>query len=215
MKLLHLDDHVLFSEGLSAVLKQRNEQLTVLSAHTVEEAFTLLGEHSDIDVILIDLSMPGLDGYAFLHGLEERDVYTPVAVLSATDDLWKISKALKTGASGFIPKTYSSEAILSILHSIVAGDIVVPEEIQQALQDMPDKEPEQEQQRILSSYQLGQRQLDVLALMQQGYGNEEIASVLNLSKNTIKTHARTLFSAFQVSNRIECVRYAERIGLLQ
>jgi len=215
MKLLHLDDHVLFSEGLSAVLQQRADNLQVLSANEAEQAFSLLEQHTDIDVILVDLSMPGLDGLAFLNGMEQRDIYIPVAVLSATDDLWKIKKALQAGASGFIPKTYSSEAILNILEHIVAGDIMLPEDIQQALQEIPDKEPKQEQHRILSAYQLGQRQMDVLKLMQQGYGNEEIATVLHLSKNTIKTHARTLFSAFQVSNRLECVRYAERIGLLQ
>lgn len=215
MKLLHLDDHILFSEGLSAVLQQRASNLTVLSAHTAEQAFLLLQQHSDIDVILIDLSMPGLDGLAFLDGMDQRNLFIPVAVLSATDDLWEISKALKSGASGFIPKTYTSEAILNILDSIIAGDVVVPAEIQIALQKLPSREPEQNQQRILSAYKLGQRQLDVLKLIQQGYNNDEVAAVLNLSKNTIKTHIRTLFSAFQVGNRIECIRYAERIGLIK
>lgn len=197
------------------MLKQRENSLTILSSNTAEQAFKLVEQHSDIDVILVDLCMPGLDGFAFLDGMKQRESYIPVAVLSATDDLWKIKKALSSGASGFIPKTYGSEAILGILQSIVAGDIVVPEKIQQALQELPDKEPLQDQHKILAAYQIGQRQLDVLQLMQEGYANEEIASILNLSINTIKTHARTLFSAFQVANRLECVRYAERIGLLE
>lgn len=213
MKLLHLDDHVLFSEGLSAVFKQQNKNLTVLSVYTVEDAFKKLTENDDIDVIIIDLYLPGLDGYAFLQGLEERHIFIPAVILSATVDLWKIRKALKAGASGFIPKTYSINPIISILERIMAGEIVIPEDIQRSLCDMPSLEPTQEKQRILTAHQLGQRQLDVLKLMQQGYANEEIASVLNLSVNTIKTHARTLFKSFQVANRLECVRYAERLGL--
>ena len=76
-----------------------------------------------------------------------------------------------------------------------------------------EKKPKNNQYKILTAYKLGQRQFDVLKLMREGYSNEEIAVVLNLSKNTIKTHVKTLFTSFQVNNRLECVRYAERIEL--
>lgn len=214
MKILHLDDHLLFAEGLSAVLTLQNQSLQVISASDTEKAISCLDQEPDIDLILIDLNLPGLDGFAFIESLIERNIFTPFIILSASENLWDIKKALKAGAAGYLSKSASTQEILSVIEKVMAGDVHMPDELKKALDRLPEKEPVQTQQKILSSYQLGQRQLDVLKLMQQGYSTDEIASVLNLSRNTIKTHTRTLFTAFQVKNRLECVRYAERIGLL-
>jgi len=204
----------LFAEGLSALMTQHSDQLTMVSATSADQALNILDENQEIDLILIDLKMPGLDGLAFIESLNQRDLFIPFIVLSASEDLFHIRRALNEGASGFIPKTYSAQQILEVIDDVMAGNIYVPQDIEESIATLPEQEPQQDQHKIMSSYKLGQRQMDVLKLMQQGYSNDEIAQVLNLSKNTIKTHARTLFTSFQVSNRLECVRYAERIGLL-
>lgn len=214
MKILHLDDHTLFAEGFSAVLSQHDESISVFSATTSEVAFAALDQQPDMDLILIDLNMPDIDGLAFIQNLNQKSLFIPFIVLSASEDLWHIRHALRDGAGGFIPKTYSVEQIVSVIEQVLQGKVVVPEHIAKSIASLPEKEPLQDHHRILSAYKLGQRQLDVLKLMQQGHSNDDIADLLNLSKNTIKTHARTLFTAFQVSNRLECVRYAERIGLI-
>lgn len=215
LKILHIDDHTLFAEGLSALMTQHSDELCMVSATSADQALKILDDNQEIDLILIDLKMPGLDGLAFIESLNQRDLFIPFIVLSASEDLFHIRRALNEGASGFIPKTYTAQQILEVISDVMAGNIYVPQNIEESIATLPEQEPQQDQHKIMSNYKLGQRQMDVLKLMQQGYSNDEIAQVLNLSKNTIKTHARTLFTSFQVSNRLECVRYAERIGLLE
>ena len=213
MKILHLDDHQLFNEGLNAVFSQQTTKFKLMSATNAELALDILKKHEEIELILIDLNMPGLDGLAFIESLNERNLFIPFIILSASENIWDISEALKSGAAGFIPKTYNCEKILEIIEQVMSGDVYVPDSIQAAIKNLPEKKPLQGQQQILSAYKLGQRQFDILKLMRQGYSNDEIATILNLSINTIKTHVKTLFTSFQVKNRLECVRYAERINI--
>ena len=214
MKILHLDDHTMFAEGLNVVVSLHADDLSIVGASSVEGAWQVLEQQPDIELILIDLNIPGLNGLDFIESLFERNFYIPFIVLSASSDLFQIRSALNNGASGFIPKTYSITQILQVIEQVLAGDIVVPKDIEQAIACLPEHEPSQNHYKTMTNYNLGQRQMDVLKLMQAGHSNNEIAERLNLSKNTIKTHVKTLFSAFQVSNRIECVRYAERIELI-
>lgn len=213
MKILHLDDHVLFAEGLKAILSSQHGY-QVSCANTIEQALTALEQQTDFELILVDLSMPGLDGMAFIESLLERNVFIPFVVLSGSEDLWEIRKAMEKGAAGFIPKAHSSQEIVAIIQDVMAGSIYLPAVIEEGLASLPDHEPECELQKLMANYRLGKRQMDVLKLMQQGYSTDEIAQVLNLSRNTIKTHTKTLFTSFNVNNRLECVRYAERAGLL-
>lgn len=213
MKILHLDDHQLFTEGLSAVLVQQAPELKIISAIDAQQAIELLAKHLDIDLILIDLNLPSFDGFDFIRSLETRNIYIPFLILSASENLWDIKKALALGASGYLSKSLATQDILSIISNVMDGQIYVPETLQLALERLPEKEPEHDQQKILATYQLGRRQIDVLQLIKKGYSNDEIANILNLSRNTIKTHVQTLFSAFQVKNRLECVCYAEKIGI--
>lgn len=214
MKILHLDDHQLFNEGLSAVFSQYSTKFQIISATNAEQALVALKQNNDVELILIDLNMPGLNGLAFIESINERNIFIPFVVLSASEEIWDIRQALQSGASGFIPKAYNCQRILEIIEQVMLGGTYVPANILAAMESLPENPPLQDEYKILTAYKLGQRQFDVLKLMRQGYSNDEIAVVLNLSRNTIKTHLKTLFTSFQVSNRLECVRYAERIGLL-
>jgi DNA-binding NarL/FixJ family response regulator len=213
LKILHLDDHVLFAEGLSAVISQHAKEIEIISADDAEKGLMLIEQNQDIDLIFIDLNMPGLNGLAFIDSINERELFIPFVVLSASEDIWDIREALESGAAGFIPKTYKCQKILEIIGQVMLGDVYVPNNILAAMENLPEKKPPHDQHKILSAYKLGQRQFDILKLMRQGYSNDEMAVVLNISKNTIKTHVKTLFTSFQVKNRLECVRYAERINL--
>lgn len=213
MKILHIDDHMLFAEGLSAVLSQHAKDIEIVSANDSEQGLMLIEQNQDIDLIFIDLNMPGLNGLAFIDSINERDLFIPFVVLSASENIWDIREALSSGAAGFIPKTYSFQKILDIIELVILGDVYVPDSILTAIENLPERKPLHDQQQILTAYKLGQRQFDILKLMRQGYSNDEMAVVLNISINTIKTHVKTLFTSFQVKNRLECVRYAERINI--
>lgn len=195
------------------MLSQHAKELEIMSANDSEQGLILIEKNQDIDLIFIDLNMPGINGLAFIESLNERAIFIPFVVLSATEDIWDIRQALNNGAAGFIPKAYDCQQILEIIEKVMQGDVYVPDNIVAAIDNLPENKPLNDHHKTLTAYKLGQRQFDVLKLMREGYSNEEIAVVLNLSKNTIKTHVKTLFTSFQVNNRLECVRYAERIEL--
>lgn len=214
MKLLHLDDHYIFTQGLKAVFESQQSEIEVFSATDAKTALSLVDNTKEFDLILVDLNLPDLDGIAFIHAIEQRNLFIPVVVLSASENMWKIKRAIESGASGFIPKSYDFDKISNAIEQVLEGDIYIPDDIQIHINKLPSTEPTDKQFKALSAYRLGHRQLDVLKLMQQGYSNDEIAHVLHLSVNTIRSHARTLYRAFNVGNRIECVRFAERAGIL-
>lgn len=214
MHILHLDDHYIFTQGLSAVFQSQRPDIDIVSAMDAKTALSILDESNSFDLILVDLNLPDLDGLAFIQAVEQRNLFIPIVVLSASEDMWQIKQALDVGASGFIPKSHSFENILSAIHSVLDGELYIPEDIQKHIRKLPEKIPNDSQFKALSAYRLRQRQLDVLKLMQQGYSNEDIAQVLHLSRNTIRSHARIIFSAFGVGNRMECIRFAERVGIL-
>jgi DNA-binding NarL/FixJ family response regulator len=215
MKILHLEDHTLFAESFSALLTSLRSDFHIISAATTKAALEALSEHEDIDLIIIDLNVPGLHGLTFIDGLNQRNLYIPFIILSASDDLKKIRLALRNGASGFIPKTNSAQQILAAIDQVMEGNVVVSPELKIQLKILDEKEPmEGIASEIAQRYQLSERQLDVLKLIQKGCSNQEVAQVLNISINTVKVHMRVLCEAFEAKNRNDCVSYAEKIGLL-
>jgi DNA-binding NarL/FixJ family response regulator len=133
MKILHLDDHILFAEGLRAVLSQHAKEIEIINAHDSEQGLMLIDQNQDIDLIFIDLNMPGLNGLAFIDRINERELFIPFVVLSASENIWDIREALKSGAAGFIPKTYSCEKILEVIEQVMLGEVYVPANILAAM----------------------------------------------------------------------------------
>ncbi len=209
MKIVHIDDHALFVEGLKAILGH-----DIHTASNAEEGLLLAEQHPDADLILVDLGLPGMDGQALLKALFARGVVAPVAIMSAAEDNWKIKRCLDEGAMGFIPKALPVQHIKLAIERIMAGHFFLPDDLKTRLDQLPDIEPEEETARIAASHHITRRQLDVLRLMQQGYGNQEIANILFLSEHTVKSHVKALLRNFHAANRVECVRCAERAGLL-
>jgi len=214
MKILHVDDHVLFVEGLKSAISAFTDEIMVVGATNAEEALRALGLHADIDLILIDLKMPHFDGLQFIECLNEKKIFVPFVVLSACDNPYEIRRVLLKGASGFIPKTHAIEEVLIAIKQAMNGEIVIPEAVKKRIEMLPANGPMYDADMTQVSYSVGERHMDVLKLMQNGHSNDEIAKKLGLSRNTIKTHVKTLFSLFGVNNRIECVNYAKKINLI-
>lgn len=214
MKIIHVDDHQLFVEGLKAVLEHTSVGHTILAAANAEDAIKLVEQNLDTDLVMVDLTLPGMDGHALIKALFERNLIIPVVVMSAVDDLWQIKRCMDEGAMGFIPKSIETAEMITAIQRLVQGETFLPDELREKLENLPDKAPEGNVEKLAAAYHITSRQMEVLNLMREGYGNQDIANILCLSEHTIKSHARVLFQALGVSNRVECIRNAERAGLL-
>lgn len=214
MKILHLDDHELFTEGLRAVLERSWEGCRVHCATEVGTALAILERDAEWDLLLADMNMPGMDGRAFLRSLAERQSLVPVVMMSAEEDPFLIRDAMQLGALGFVPKQFSTDAIVDALNEFLEQGMYLPQDLAQQLQALPASRPATDRDSLLARFKITERQLQVLELMQEGYANREIAQVLHVSENTVKTHVKVLFQAIGVGSRLECVREAQRVGLL-
>jgi DNA-binding NarL/FixJ family response regulator len=204
MKFLLIDDHVLIREALRSVLKELRHDATVLEAANCYQGARLAEEHSDLELILLDLNLPDGDGFQLLANLRERYPAVSIIVLSASNDRDDVMRALDLGAVGFIPKSTQRTVMLSALQLVLSGGIYIPPEI--LARGEPLRPPRTEGARV-SPADLGltQRQVEVLALMMQGKSNKAICRVLHLSESTVKNHVAAILKALNVTNRTEAV----------
>ena len=215
MKVLVVDDHQLFLDGLRHTLTQLDEDTEIVAVSSANGAISSLDKDARFDLILLDLSMPGMDGPTFLQGLAERGLLIPTVIVSAEENPRRIQQVLQQGALGFIPKSHSAEQMLAAINSVFAGNIYLPVDIarslnrlerQQSHLDCGDSTP--------TDIGITKRQQTVLELMAKGYSNKKIATTLYVSEHTVKSHVSVLFEILARSNRTECVLEAMRLGLI-
>jgi len=211
-KIVIIDDHQLFLYGLKLTLENENNIV-----FTFDNPIQALSEIKKLqpDLILMDLYMPEMNGGAMLKALMEKDISSPVVVLSACERYDDVYFALQNGAMGFIPKSYSPEAMLSGLQSVLEGNIFVPEQIQTELELIANREREAEREENIK---LSERQLQILELIHRGKVNREIAEELGISQDTVKFHQKGLYQILNVSgasSRLKAVEKALAIGLLK
>jgi DNA-binding NarL/FixJ family response regulator len=213
LKLLVVEDHALVREGLVRLLGQLEESVTVLESADFESALNLLDNDGEFDLVLLDLALPGIDGFAGLDILRRRYPAMPVAVVSAFDDTPTITRVLNLGASGFIPKAFSGEALLSAIREVLAGNIFRPTGQQGARLDDATPVPPSRISVRPDEVGLTERQAQVLALMVRGLSNRDIADQLDLSEGTVKIHATAVFKALGVSSRTQALVAVARYGI--
>ena len=212
MRVLILDDHRLFLDGLARVLEQLVDDVEIVEAQTTRQALSIIDEGSKFNLVLADLSLPGLDGFAFLDALRQRRVSIPVVVISGSANVYHVRRALNYGALGFVPKYLGTEQLLEGLRTVMQGEIFLPPDLRQAVLDAPREESAQPSGEAPA---IGERQKDVLRLMAEGRSNKEIATILNVAETTVKSHVGALFKAFDVHNRTACVREAARLEIIR
>ena len=209
-KILIIDDHQLVADGLAMILSRVSDQVTISTSYNVRSVLADDALLKQQDLILVDLHMPTIDGFAFLQALEHRKIRVPTVVISGVEDRRDIQKALQLGACGFIPKELPSAQMLYGLRRVLSGQRYIPEHLADFLQlenlDKTNLLTEPELASGQSPPQIRERQLDVLALMHRGHSNLDIANILGISESTVKSHVSTLFRAFGVTNRTACVR---------
>ncbi len=205
MKILIADDHALFREGIRHVLDELAESITVLEAANCETTIRHAADHPDLDLVLLDLNMPGKDGFAALELLASRYPALPVVILSGSDRRSDMQRSLDAGALGFIPKSTTSAVMMTALRLVFSGGIYVPPAMafSEAQVGVDTQQP----------YHLTPRQLEILAVLMQGRSNKEIARCFDLAEATVKMHVTAIFKSLGVSNRTQAALVAEKLGL--
>jgi DNA-binding NarL/FixJ family response regulator len=213
MKILVIDDHVLIRQAMQGVLKKLRRDAVVLDASDSAQAMAVIADHPDIDLVLLDLTLPDRDGFSVLTELRERYPMTSIVVLSAVQDSANVTKALALGARGYIPKSAQGDVILNALRLVISGGVYVPPEIL-ARAELSAPVLSAGHRPPLSPADIGltDRQLAVLALVMQGKNNKTICRMLNLAEPTVKNHVTAILKALKVSNRTEAVVAVNQMG---
>ncbi len=213
LKLLVVEDHALVREGLVRLLGQVENDVRVFEAADFEAALDVLDEEAEFDLLLLDLALPGIDGFAGLDILRKRFPAMPVAVVSAFDDTPTITRVINLGASGFIPKAFSGEALLSAVREVLDGNIFRPAGQPSARLD--DETPVAPSKMGVRPDEVGltDRQGQVLGLMVRGLSNRDIAEQLGLSEGTVKIHATAVFKTLGVNSRTQALVAVARYGI--
>lgn len=212
MQILLVDDHTLFREALLHVLRQLDANVLAHEAANVAEATHLLTQVRQIDLILLDIDLPDIDGLTALPDLRERAPTVPIVVLSGSESARHVQVALDNGAVGYIPKSCSGREMLQALQFVLQGDIYVPPRLLGNLRDATSPQADDESaggQQLLTA-----RQIEVLALMVKGLPNKSIARALNLAEGTVKLHVAAILRALDARNRTQAVTAAVRLGLV-
>ncbi len=211
MKILIADDHELFRDGLRHVLDQLGGPLAIIEASDFIQAIETAERDKEIDIVLLDLSMPGMAWAAGLQRLKELlPERVPIIILSASDDRRHVLQAVNLGAAGFIPKTSSSRVMLSALKLVLSGGVYLPPALLEQAGHGDAGGPMVSENAV--SF-LTPRQREVLALLGQGKSNKEIARVLQLAEGTVKLHVTAILKALNVNNRTRAVVAASQLGL--
>ena len=198
MQVLLVDDHPLIHEVMSAVLERALSPESIAFSKNLADALKLA--NAGTDLVLLDLGLPGYAGIEALVTFRAAFPKVSVVVLSAKEDSATIHATIQAGARGYIPKTTSTEIMVTALRFITSGGTYIPQEALQAIpeaqRDVPAIPP------VSAEIRLTDRQYDVLRQIVRGLPNRQIARVLNISENTVKQHARAIFHTLGVSNRL-------------
>ncbi len=197
LQILVVDDHALVREGLCQVLQGLGEPVDVLQSPHCAHAFELAAQHPDLDLVLLDYDLPGMNGLDALEVLGQAHPELPILMLSGMVNPQMVRTALASGAAGILSKNGDSVELLSAVRLVLAGEVYVPLDLLVSTKARP---------------QFTLRQGEVLALLLAGRSNKDIGDALALSDDTIKNHVTALLRAFGVKNRVQLVLAASRQG---
>lgn len=218
MKILLVDDHALFREGLRYVLQQLANDCEIIEAGNYHEGLRLAEQHPELDLALLDLNMPGSEGAISIKFFHQRYPHIPVVVVSGDEARATMEKVINAGAMGYVCKSSNSATMLSALQLVLSGGVFVPPQILLQPSLLPDfaQEEERKDKRSLhtNEYGLTPRQMDVLQLLALGLSNKEIADKITLAEGTVKIHVAALYQILRVKNRMEAVQVAKKLNLI-
>jgi len=207
MKIIHADDHPLFREGIQFFLKLLDHDVVVVGASSFQALLDKLVLEAPVDLLLLDLDMPGMEIPEGFFTIRRRYPELSVAILSGIINPQTIGVLLDAGARGFIPKTANSEELLDALRRITTGETYIPKSLFiEHLDTVADSSRPDN---------LTPRQLNIISLVAEGMPNKLIADTLGITEGTVKQHLKAIFKKLNVQNRTQAVQAAHRLDLLK
>lgn len=214
MTILLADDHALFRDGMRYVLQQLADEVEILDASSFAEALQFAESRPEINLVLMDLHMPGSNGAPSVRTFNLKHPDMPLVVVSGSEQREDMERVMEYGAMGFISKMTSSKVMLAALRMVLDGGIYLPPQLLQQSVDNMDQGAPDKRSRRSNEFGLTSRQVDVLRHLSQGLSNKETAQKMGLAEGTVKIHVAAIFQVLHVSNRMDAVRAAQRLGML-
>lgn len=211
-RLLIADDHPLYRDALADVVQQYFPQATLLDAASLSEVFTRLADENAVDLVLLDLNMPGMNGLEGVSKLLEKYPTLAVAMLSAEDDKHVVLEAMALGCIGYISKASERPELAQAIEHILAGNIYLPADsfrVSSTNTQAKAVRPSPLEQPVVSLAELTKQQIRVLREMVHGASNKQIAYTLHISEATVKSHVSAIFRKLKVSNRVQAILMAK------
>ena len=207
MKFLIVDDHPVFRQGLCALLMQFDPDATITEAQDAAEAVLLIAQGAEVDLVILDMFMPGLSGFEAIAEVSRKRPNTRIIVLSSSEDVRNARRALEAGAHGYVPKSASHFVLLSAVRLVINGDLYVPPLIlDRAVED---------EDTNAGPKGLTLRQIEILNFMNHGTPNKVIARRMGVAEKTVKAHITAMFRILNVINRTQAVAVGRKAGLIQ
>jgi DNA-binding NarL/FixJ family response regulator len=213
LRILLVDDHVLFRKGIASLLNGREDVTIVGEANDGDEA-VILAEQTVPDVILMDVNMPRQNGIETVKILKREMPHIQIVMLTVSDDDNDLFEAIKNGAKGYLLKNLEPQELYTMLDRLRQGEAPISGAMAaKILREF--RQPEQTQTRDSGAVdELTAREVEVLEQVVTGASNKEIAEVLHITENTVKIHLRNILEKLHVQNRIQAAVYAVRQGLV-
>jgi DNA-binding NarL/FixJ family response regulator len=215
MKIIIADDHAMTRVGVSSAIAEMFPAAKIIEC--IDAASVLIAAKTgSVSLAIVDLFMPGSDGFVFLKKLCKSHPELPVMVLSASDNINHIRKSIDVGVSGYIHKSSGFESIRAAIETVLSGGVYLPDIAAQtevnSTHPLTDTFAPQDKDALLNV--LTKRQREVLTCLAKGMSNKQIADSLCISENTVKTHLKVIMAELDCRNRTEAGVLAEKLGLL-
>jgi DNA-binding NarL/FixJ family response regulator len=213
MKILIVDDHALVRRGLHYVVKEGFPEAEVVEAESAATALEHIHNGTKVDLALVDVRMPDLDGLELLRAIKTDEPDMPVVMLSTYDNAPYVKRALADGASGYLLKDATPEDLSQAINVALSGsgNVLSPRVIQNLFEEHEAAGRDHDGRR--GEFNLTQREHDILALLSEGRANRDIAQHLYLSEKTVKAHLAAIFRKLGVTNRTQAAMMAVQMGV--
>lgn len=208
LKILIIDDHLLFAEGIKAILTNLTDVENIDFVTDSAQYIRQIEHQTHYDIIVLDLQMPGVDGMSVIEKALEYNQEIRILIVSATQDVSILRTAISKGVRGFVSKNSPAPIILKAVKDIVAGKRFIDPQFPNIADidgELPDKH----------LFNIPPRTLEVLRQMAKGHSNKLIAELMSITEATVKWHVSRLFEQLSVKNRTSCIAKAAQLGLIK